>query len=187
MRARGLAGGTNSFPLGWPAGESSSPANSEPVARWRRLCFGRNPSWTLRRIFIWGTCTMVLFHYALVPNKVTGASMTPTYRDGSVNLINRLSYTKRGPQRGDVVVLRDGEDLILKRVIAIPGEHVTLEHGIFYINGKPYEDQFSKWPVNWDIDPIALGPNEYFVIGDNRTYSMFGKFNRTKILGKVVF
>jgi signal peptidase I len=187
MRARGVAGGAEWFPMGWPAGEVSSPDKSGQIARWRRVCFGRNPAWTLRRMFFWAAGTLFLFHYMLLPIKVTGASMTPTYRDGSVNFINRLSYTKSPPKRGDVVVLQDGADLILKRVIAVPGEKVTLEHGVFYINGKPLQDEFSQWRVNWEFDPITLGPNEYFVIGDNRTYSMFGKFNRDHILGKVVF
>jgi len=77
--------------------------------------------------------------------------------------------------------------LILKRVIAVPGERVTLERGVFFINGQPLRDEFSKWHVNWDVAPVTLGPDEYFVIGDNRSYSMFGKFERRDILGKVVF
>lgn len=138
-------------------------------------------------MIVWAAGALMLFHYMLVPIKVSGASMAPTYRDGSVNFINRLAYTKHAPMRGDVVVLQDGLDLILKRVIAIPGERVTLKQGVFNINGKPLDDQFSQWRVHWEVDPVTLGPNEYFVIGDNRTYSMFGKFDRHAILGKVVF
>jgi signal peptidase I len=187
MRARGIAGETEWFPVGWPGGESSSPEQDTEPSRLRRLCFGSNPNRTLSRMLVWTAATLVLFHYMLVPIKVTGASMTPTYRDGSVNFINRLSYTKHPPRRGDVVVLQDGMDLILKRVIAVPGERVSLERGVFYINGRPLQDQFSKWRVHWEVDPVTLGANEYFVIGDNRTCSMFGKFERNAILGKVVF
>jgi len=106
MRARGFAGGADWFRWGWPAEESTSPENTER-SRWRRLCFGQDPTLTLRRMFFWATGTLILFHYMLVPIKVSGASMTPTYRDGSVNLINRLAYTKHAPMRGDVVVLHD--------------------------------------------------------------------------------
>jgi signal peptidase I len=186
MRARGVAGGIEWFPWGWPAGEISSPSNAQ-IARWRRICFGRNPVRTLCRMMVWATATLLLFQHMLVPIKVTGASMTPTYRDGSVNFINRLSYTKHPPMRGDVIVLQDGPDLILKRVIAIPGEHVALQNGVFYINGEPLVDEFSKWRVNWEVESVTLGKDEYYVIGDNRSCSIFGKFDRTKILGKVVF
>jgi signal peptidase I len=188
MGAQGWAeGASNPFPIGWPAGEVASPPHDQEPAKWRRIVFGRNPTRTLRRLMVWATGTLLTFHYLFVPIKVTGASMTPTYRDGSLKFIKSLSYAKRAPKRNDVVILRDGEDLILKRVIAIPGETVTLDHGTFYINGKPLEDEFSKQPVNWESEQVTLGPNEYFVIGDNRTYSIFGKFDRRQIVGKIFF
>jgi signal peptidase I len=191
MSAQGWAGGaSNPLPIGWPAGDHTSPTHDEraaTVTKWRRFVFGKNPSRTLRRLMVWATGTLVTFHYLLVPIKVTGASMTPTYRDGSLNFINRLSYAKYAPKRNDVVILHDGEDLILKRVIAMPGERVELQRGTFYINGKPLEDQFSKDPVNWDSESVTLGPDEYFVIGDNRTCSIFGKFGRRQIVGKIFF
>jgi signal peptidase I len=123
MRARGWAGEAW-LPVGWPSGQNSSPAQTQAVANWRRIVFGRDPSRTLRRVLVWSACTLVLFHYLLLPIKVIGASMTPTYRDGAVNLVNRLAYTHGSPKRGDVVVLHDGEDLILKRIIAVPAETV---------------------------------------------------------------
>ena len=188
MRALGWAGGAIGWlPVGWPAGVSSSPASEGKTLTLRRLCFGDDPRKTLCRVLLWSTVTLVFFHQFLVPIKVTGASMTPTYRDGSVNFVNRLSYAAKRPARGDVVVLRDGEDLLLKRVIAVPGEVVTLERGVFKINGIPYQDKFSLHAVNWDLDPVTLGPDDYFVIGDNRLYSMFGKFSRQQILGKIFF
>jgi signal peptidase I len=188
MRAEGVAGGAHGWlPVDWAAGESPSPSNTAKPGQWRRILFGEHPVKTLRRVLVWSTTTLLVFHHLLIPIKVTGASMTPTYRDGSVNFINRLSYAAKPPKRGDVVILRDGEDLILKRVIALPGERVELDRGQFRINGQPLRDRFSMQPVNWDFDPLLLGPNEYFVIGDNRTYSIFGKFSRDQILGKIFF
>ena len=185
MRIRGGAGEA-ALPMGWPAGEVASRNAPEPTF-WRRLCFGANPSRTLRRVLAWASLIVITSQYLLVPIKITGASMSPTYRDGSLNFVNRLSYSTAAPRRGDVVVIRDGEDLILKRVIAIPGERVTLEHGVFKINGAPLHDQFSQFRVNWEIEPVQLGQDDYFVIGDNRVYSMFGKFRREQILGKIIF
>ena len=123
MREREWAGGGFEWlPAGWPAGDLSSPTHTDIALNWRRICFGEDPVKTLRRVLLWATATLIFFHYLLLPIKVSGASMTPTYRDGSLNFVNRLSYTHKAPKRGDVVVLRDGEDLILKRVIAMPGE-----------------------------------------------------------------
>lgn len=127
------------------------------------------------------------FHYLLVPIKVTGASMQPTYRDGSVNFINRVSYMHKNPKRGDVVILHEGRDLIIKRVIGLPGERITLDRGVFKIDGIPLVDQFSNIPVYWEIRPVTLGPDDFYVIGDNRRASIFGKFKRSEILGKAVF
>src|SRR5438067_2112383 len=110
MRARGWAG-EGWLPVGWPAGHITGPKQTEAAINWRRIVFGPNPSRTLRRVLVWSVCTLILFHYLLVPIKVIGASMTPTYRDGAVNLVNRLAYSRKGPKRGDVVVLHDGEDL----------------------------------------------------------------------------
>src|ERR1043166_5216037 len=162
MRLRGWAG-EGLLPVGWPAGHITSPAETSEPINWHRLVFGPNPTRTLRRVLIWTTCTLVLFHYLLVPIKVIGASMTPTYRDGAVNLINRLAYAHKAPKRGDVVVLHDGEDLILKRIIAVPGETVTLEGGRICINGAPLHDQFSFEFIPADFERLVLGPDEYFV------------------------
>lgn len=187
MNIRAWAGEAT-LPSGWPAEESTSLADHETIVHLRRICFGRNPRKTLLRVLVWATVTILSFQYLLVPIKVSGASMAPTYRDGSVNFINRLSYTSHGPIRGDVVVIQDEDhDLILKRVVGVPGEVVTLYMGTLHVNGKPLNDQFSKHPINWEIEPCRLGPNEYFVIGDNRTASIFGKYRKDQILGKIVF
>lgn len=187
MNIRAWAGEA-ALPNGWPAEESTSLIDSGTILQLRRICFGKNPRRTFFRVLVWATLTILSFQYMLVPIKVSGASMTPTYRDGSVNFINRLAYAGHSPERGDVVVIQDDDnDLILKRVVGVPGEVVTLYLGVLCVNGKPLKDQFSTHPINWEIEPCKLGANEYFVIGDNRTASIFGKYRRDQILGKIVF
>jgi len=186
MRGGGWTG-TDWLPAGWPARSVANPPQTGEPLNWRRIVFGRDPNRTLARVLVWGACTLVFFHFLLVPIKVIGASMTPTYRDGGVNLVNRLAYKRQPPKRGDVVVLHDGEDLILKRIIALPGETIELDRGRFKINGSPLRDEFSLARVEADFDPIKLSQNEYFVIGDNRAASIFGKFPKQAILGKIVF
>ena len=186
MRAHGWAG-EGWLPVGWPAGHVTSQADTRDSINWRHLVFGSNPNRTLRRVLVWTSCAVILFHYLLVPIKVVGASMTPTYRYGAVNLVNRLAYAQASPKRGDVVVLHDGEDLILKRIIAVPGETVSLDRGRISINGVPFHDDFSLHRIGAYAETITLGADEYFVIGDNREASMFGKFPKNAILGKIVF
>ena len=186
MRAHGWAG-DGLLPVGWPAGHVTSPADTRDAINWRRIVFGDNPTRTLRRVLLWTLCSLLLFHYLLVPIKVMGVSMAPTYRDGAVNLVNRLAYSYATPKRGDVVVINDGEDLILKRIVALPGETVSVHRGYIRINGVLLNDQFSLQRIQSASETVTLGPNEYFVIGDNREASMFGKFPQTAILGKIVF
>lgn len=187
MRAQGWAG-EGWLPVGWPAWHITSPAaETRDSFNWRRIVFGPDPARTLRRVLLWTLSTVALFHYLLVPIKVTGVSMTPTYRDGAVNFVNRLAYSYATPRRGDVVVIHDGEDLILKRIVGVPGETVSLHRGHLRINGVLLNDQFSPQRIHAASEIVTLGPNEYFVIGDNREASMFGKFPKTAILGKIVF
>lgn len=186
MRAHGWAG-EGWLPVGWPAGHVTSPAETRDAINWRRIVFGPDPTRTLRRVLVWTVCTLLLFHYLLLPIKVMGVSMSPTYRDGAVNLVNRLAYSYTTPRRGDVVVIHDGEDLILKRIVAIPGETVSLDRGLLRVNGVLLKDEFSLQRISAASEKITLGADEYFVIGDNREASIFGKFPKTAILGKIVF
>jgi signal peptidase I len=186
MRAHGWAG-EGWLPVGWPAGRGTSPAETRDAVNWRKIVFGTDPSRTLRRVLAWTVFTITFFHYLLLPIKVMGVSMTPTYRDGAVNLVNRLAYSYAAPKRGDVVVIHDGEDLILKRIVAIPGETVSLDGGLLRVNGVLLKDQFSLQRISAASEKMTLGQDEYFVIGDNREASIFGKFPKTAILGKIVF
>ena len=154
--------------------------------------------------------SFVVFKFVLLPIRVEGISMLPTYQDHSVNFVNRLAYLRREPQRGDVVSIRfDREEtntltgtppagdwlktphvMLLKRVIGLPGETVAFVNGRVLINGEALEEPYEKTPCNWDRPPVKVGPDEYFVVGDNRTMPweghMFGRAQRRQIVGKVI-
>src|SRR5215216_2771245 len=73
----------------------------------REFVFGARPQRTLCRVIVWCVLTVTCFHQLLVPIQIIGSSMSPTYRNGSLNLVNRMSYTKkRAPHRGDVIALK---------------------------------------------------------------------------------
>ncbi len=133
--------------------------------------------------------------------QVEGSSMSPTVNPGEYVAVNKVKYAKvdmarfsrlipfwdasdrgvvypflsGGPQRGDVVVFRfpqNPERSFVKRVIGLPGERVTIAHGLTFIDGEllnePYLD---VRPRDETMAFPALGPDEYFVMGDNRRYS----------------
>jgi signal peptidase I len=127
-------------------------------------------------------------HWVLWPVKVTGDSMTPNYQDGQPNFINKLAYLSEAPQRGDVVGVRMGHgEFLLKRVIGLPGEKIEFNRGTIVVNGRPLVEPYVEKPLLWALPPVQLGPEDYFVMGDNRPTSMLGSVAKDHIVGKAVF
>ncbi|HYE31540.1 MAG TPA: signal peptidase I [Methylomirabilota bacterium] len=154
---------------------------------WRHTIFGINPKWTLARVICWWIFCSVVFQHCVLPVKIVGSSMAPTYSNGSLNIINRLCYQTGRPNRGDVIALHSEGEVLLKRIIAMPGESVSIHYGIIYVNDRPVADDFSHRRVPWEVQKTQLRQNEYFVIGDNRETSVFGAVDRSQIIGKTLF
>ncbi len=170
------------------AGAAPLPQIEFDTARFREMLFGPRPHHTLARVILWSILTIAFFHHLLVPIQIIGSSMSPTYQTGSLNLVNRWSYrSKHPPVRGDVVALRAEGELLLKRIIALPGETIAILNGELQVNGAPLADEFSTRKIPWEMDPTKLRSDEFFVIGDNRSASIFCKVKKQDILGKVVF
>ena len=131
--------------------------------------------------------TYSLSRWVICPVKICGDSMTPNYDDGAPNYINRLAYISTPPKRGDVVALRLGSELLLKRVIGLPGERVEFRRDVVVINGKPLDEPYPVRPLLWRLPAEQLGPNDYWVMGDNRISSMLGAVPREQIVGKAMF
>jgi signal peptidase I len=173
--------------MGAKVGTIAIPGVQIDTTQLREFVFGRRPHRTLCRVILWAVLTLAFFHNLLVPIQIIGSSMYPTYRNGSLNLVNRLSYSKRPPGRGDVIALRAEGELLLKRIVAVPGETVSIRRGRLLVNDKPLLDEFSFKKIPWEMDPVNLDRNEYFVIGDNRAATVFCKVPKNDILGKTVF
>ena len=177
-----------------PAYNSSEQLNGRgrsPVPRWLRIAvIGRNPKVTLIRAAVLACLCFIVFKFVLLHIRVEGISMLPTYQDGSAHYVNRLAYVWRGPQRGDVVGIRlAGIHLMyLKRIVGLPGETVAFANGHVQINGEVLDEPYEKLPCDWNRPPEKLGPDEYFVVGDNRSMPQenhtFGKVERDRIVGK---
>ncbi len=168
-----------------------SPASSSPG--WvRRALIGRRPKRTLIRAGLLVAICILVRNYFLLPIRVEGASMLPTYGENAVNFVNRLGYLFHEPQRGDVVAIRlAGEHLMyMKRIVALPGETIAFRAGRAYINGKPLDEPYVNLPCYWEREPETVLPGHYFVVGDNRSMNyedhVRGQAQRKRILGKVL-
>ena len=165
-----------------------------PPAWWFRLLFGRRPKRTLFRLLALVAASIFIFKFVLIPIRVTGTSMEPTYRNGAVNFINCWAYAWHPIRRGDVVGIKyvESKVLLLKRVVGLPGETISIENGTVYINGTPLPEPYVRRKnLHWQEPRILLGPFAVYVIGDNRGMPIadhvHGKRDQHLILGKVLF
>lgn len=130
---------------------------------------------------------------------IRGESLEDTYRDGDVVFVNKLIYKIAEPKQYDMVAFKadnsDGNHYSIKRVVAVPGDHVIIEDGVLKVNGEPLEGfpAFSEI-VNPGLakEEITL-EDEYFVMGDNCNNSedsrvvSVGNIKKENMIGKVQF
>ena len=170
-------------------------ANGNRSTSWVKVVLvGRNFRFTLVRIVVLAAVVWFVSSYVLMPIRVQGPSMLPTYSENGVNFVNRLSYRQIEPQRGDVIAIRfSGKHaMLMKRVVGLPGETVQFHRGRLLINGtvlpEPYLD--SKAMCDWELPAETLAPDEFYVVGDNRSMPYqnhtFGKAKRYRIMGKIL-
>jgi signal peptidase I len=135
----------------------------------------------------------VLFGFVLLPVRLHGISMLPTYNDGGLNFANRAAYWWGSPARGDAVAIRmAGEHVVyVKRIVGLPRERIAIIAGVVTVNDAPLIEPSVVYKTPWDVPAITLGNDEYFVIGDNRAMASqnhdFGKTARGRIVGKMLF
>jgi signal peptidase I len=160
----------------------------------RTIIIGRNPRLTMIRIVVLVVTAVVVFKYVLLPVRVDGPSMLPTYKPGAVNFVNRLAYLSSEPQRGDVVAVRySGHSIMLmKRVIGMPGETIEFVGGRLSVNGELFDEPYVKNPCDWNVRPehYRLRDDEYYVVGDNRSMPFEnhqqGAARRERIIGRIM-
>ena len=137
---------------------------------------------------------VLLIGFFVKPIIVEGASMNPTLQDDDYLLISRQSYTFGEPERGDIIVFPHHEStedsLYIKRVIAIPGDHLEIHDGNVYINGElQYEDYIKSGAITEGYVNLVIPEGQVFVMGDNRENSSdsryFGTVNIEEVTGEV--
>ena len=174
-----------------------APAAPRPARRWFRLAPGpeSRQSYIALCIVLWSVLAyLFVSHFIMMRVEIKGASMWPTLLDGQRYILYRCPYLFRAPQRGEIVVIRDPEDhdLSIKRIIALPNDTLEIRRDGVYVNhaklAEPYLTSFSTYASgNKLIKPLHLGPNDFYVMGDNRDRSadsrIYGAVPRNFILG----
>ena len=136
----------------------------------------------------------IIFLYQ--PVKVEGTSMMPTLEDQERVFINKFVYRLEAIHRGDVVVFRyprDTSKSYIKRVIAVPGDHVRIEDGLVYVNKRRLSEEYvpQMYEDVRSYSETVVPPHSYFVLGDHRNLSNdsrdFGPVDESYIYGKAVF
>jgi len=131
-------------------------------------------------------------YFFIKPFYVKGASMEPSFYDHEYLVIDEISYRFKVPLRGDVVVFRyprDPKQFFIKRIIGLPGETVQITGGEVYINGDVLDEDYLDPDVQTKNEIlITLQPDEFFVLGDNRNFSLdsrlFGPISSDHIVGR---
>ena len=131
--------------------------------------------------------------------EVEGASMENTLHNGDNLIVDKLSYRFHDPERFDIIGFPfqfQDNTYYIKRIIGLPGETVQImDDGSIYINGEKLEENYGMEVIKPETigraaEPIELGDDEYFVMGDNRNNSsdsrtdMVGNIKRENIIGK---
>ena len=133
----------------------------------------------------------VIFGHLIIPLRIQGMSMEPTYHDRSFAFCWRLQYVFSAPKRFDVVTIRfSGKRvMLLKRIVALEGETVEFRKGLLYLNGDIIDEPYVRYPSDWQLPPRTIAPGHVYVVGDNRGTSMarhqFGEVNMNRIVGGV--
>ena len=128
--------------------------------------------------------------------KVSGHSMETTLSDGDNLIVDKISYRFRDPERFEIIVFPfqyEEHTYYIKRIIGLPGETVQVIDGYVYINGEVLDENYGLEVMDNPgiaAEPITLGEDEYFVLGDNRNHSSdsrdpsVGVLHRDDIMGR---
>jgi signal peptidase I len=124
---------------------------------------------------VWGGIVVLgvflVVKFVVTPSVVVGDSMSPTLKSWDLCLMQRVWHYE--PRRGDIVVFRTADDpplYFVKRVIAVPGETASIEHGVFSINGAPLSEPYTTVNPDWQMERTAVPDGKVFVVGDNRDF-----------------
>jgi len=139
---------------------------------------------------------LLIRNFIACPVRVFGWSMEPTLHQNDILVMTPATYHLHEPERYDIVIVHkpnvENDVLLVKRVIGLPGETVSISGGSVYINGQLLEDDiYGAEPVLYEMYELTVPDGSVFVLGDNRNEStdshVLGPISISEIEGKVQF
>ncbi len=146
------------------------------------------PAFVFRALVV-AAAAYLFFGHVCTPFVIRGASMEPTYRDGSVDVLWKPRYWFSSPSRGDVVAVRlAGERVVyLKRVVGLAGDRVAFKDGTLVLDGRPISEPYVQGPCRWNLPERDVERGQVYVVGDNRAMPIeehdFGQTSVRRIVG----
>lgn len=160
-----------------------------------RSIFRELLGWIVYILIIVGI-TYLIITFVGQRTQVSGQSMETTLHDGDNLIVDKISYRFRDPERYEIIVFPykyQENTYYIKRIIGLPGETVQVADGKVYINGEVLDEHYGNEEMlepGIAEEPITLGADEYFVLGDNRNHSAdsrqenVGVLKRKDLLGR---
>ena len=137
---------------------------------------------------------VILFRtFIITPVIVSGDSMVPNLENRDLLLLRKIGYNSKSVKRHDIVVVKKDGTEIIKRVIGLPGEHISYKNNKLYVNDKYIkEDYYFRNTIDFNLEEICsmskIPEGKYLVLGDNRPISndsrIFGLVDEKEIVGK---
>lgn len=138
---------------------------------------------------------LLIKHFFVAPVRVVGPSMEQTLLNGDIMILDKISYRFSEIKRFDIVVIDSEDNLIIKRIIGLPGDEIHYDENKLYINGEYYKEDYLDgdtitidFSLNKIINTDNIPKGYYFVLGDNREESkdsrIIGLIRKEQILGK---
>lgn len=178
------------------AGEEPAIVSVTPTQEKSASQTGNSLGLWVRDLFISAIASVMIITFLYQPVRVEGTSMLPRLEDSDRLFINKFVYHIEGIHRGDIVVFhypRDPEKSYIKRVIALPGDRIRIDHGQVWVNGKALKEPYvpEKYRDTRSMAEMVVPDDSYFMMGDHRSISSdsreFGPVERSLIYGKAVF
>lgn len=138
---------------------------------------------------------VIIRTFIITPVIVSGGSMQPNLNDGELLLVRKIGYNSSTIKRFDIVVIKENEEEIIKRIIGLPGEHISYKNNKLYVNDKLVEQKYNfRDTEDFNLEEIctctSIPEGKYLVLGDNRPISkdsrQIGLIDEEYIVGKAV-
>jgi signal peptidase I len=180
----------DTIPESEPETEPQGPNSGRPVLRWLLRALRELAETVIPAVII----ALVINLFLAQATQVLGQSMEPNLHTAQRVVVEKVTYrVVHGPRRGDIVIIDtpDQTEMLIKRVIGLPGETISVHRGTVYIDGEELEEPWTVNPGGSNYGHKTIPPMHVFVLGDNRGASndsrSFGPVPIEDIVGRAWF